>query len=133
MRNSDSRRRNERFYDAYLDFDEVLCEYCGVEDDGVQAYRNRMKECVTEAREAIAEWDQTFNRLHSIRERYIKLKNGGDFDDFHGKDEDVVWMQVFFEKLDAKADPLAKYSRMDFKYKTRSVSFWDKLKGMFGM
>ncbi len=132
MARSKTRKINERFYDAYQDFDYVLCEYLGVKEDGVQVYRNRMKEAVLEAREVIPEWDSINLRLEAIRNRYQVLKQGTEhFDDFQGKDEDVVWMQVFCERLDAQADPLAKYAKMDFKYKRRSRGFWQKVVDMF--
>lgn len=134
MGSSESRRRNERFFDAYSEFDEVLCEFCGAEEDGVLSYLNKMKEGVTEARDLIAEWDGCFLRLTSLRKRYIGLKQGGmAFDDFQGKDEDVVWMQVFRQKLEAKADPLSKYNRMDFNYPKRGGSLWDRIKAMLGL
>ncbi len=129
-----SRMHNERFYDAYRYFDRVLADYLDVDENGVNTYLIKMKEAVVEAREVINEWDVTYERLVKIRTRYNNLdKQHTSFDDFQGKDEDVVWMTVFMEKLDAKADPLGKYSTMEFTYKKRSTnkSFLDKLKDMF--
>ncbi len=133
MANSKAREINERFFDAYTLFDERLCEKFHVEEDGVKHYLAKMKEAVVEAREALPEWDATFNRLMALRKRYNTLKEGGAaFNDFQGKDEDVVWMQVFTEKLEAEADPLAKYSKLSFTYKTRNKGFWEKVKEFFG-
>ncbi len=129
-----SRMHNERFYDAYRYFDRVLADYLDVDENGVNTYLIKMKEAVVEAREVINEWDVTYERLVKIRTRYNNLdKQHTSFDDFQGKDEDVVWMTVFMEKLDAKADPLGKYSTMEFTYKTRGTnkSFFDKLRDMF--
>ena len=124
---------NERFYDEYKYFDEILCERLKVEEDGVPAYLRKMKECYIEAKDAIPEWDVTFERLKSIRERYTNLKNDINvFKHFQGKDEDVVWMNVFKEKLDADADPLSKYSRMDFSKKKKNKGILAKLFGAFG-
>lgn len=132
MGNSNARKSNERFFDAYVEFDELLCERFNLEEDAVHHYLVKMKEAVVEAREAIPEWDSTYLRLNALRKRYITLKDGDNtFDDFHGKDEDVVWMQVFSEKLEADADPLSKYSRMSFTYKTKGKSFWQKLLELF--
>lgn len=128
MTTTKTRKINERFYDVYSDFDEHLCQLLDVDDDGVQAYRMRMKEAWYEAKEAIPEWETIDKRLENIRERYLILKKGGSrFDDFHGKDEDVVWMKIFKERLDAKADPLSKYSRLNFGNKKRNKSFFQRL------
>lgn len=131
MANKAARRSNERFFDAYIGFDENLCERFGVEEDGVRTYMLKMKECYLEARDAITEWDITYTRLGNMRKRYQDLNNGGaTFDDFQGKDEDVVWMQVFREKLDAQVDPLSKYSRMDFSKKNKKKGLLAKLFGL---
>lgn len=132
MDTTKARRTNERFYDAYLDFDEQLCNLMGVEKDGVQAYRMRMKEAWYEAKEIIPEWESIDQRLEVIRERYQILKQGkSKFDDVHGKDEDVVWIQIFRERLDAKADPLAKYSKISFEKKNKKIGFFQKLSNLF--
>ncbi len=129
---SKTRKINERFFDEYKYFNDVLCERLGVDDHGVTEYLKRMKECVTEAREAIPEWDVTFQRLVNIKKRSDNLKTQETtFDDFQGKDEDVVWMNVFMEKLDADADPLSKYKTMKFTYKKRHKSVWQKIREMF--
>ncbi len=132
MATTKARRTNERFYDAYLDFDDQLCELLGVEKDGVQAYRMRMKEAWYEAKELIPEWESIDQRLEVIRERYQVLKQGkSKFDDVHGKDEDVVWIQIFRERLDAQADPLAKYSKLSFEKKKKDKGIFQKLGKLF--
>ncbi len=132
MATTKARRTNERFYDAYLDFDDQLCELMGVEKDGVQAYRMRMKEAWYEAKELIPEWESIDQRMELIRERYQILKQGkSKFDDVHGKDEDVVWIQIFRERLDAKADPLSKYSKLSFEKKKRNQGFFQRLANLF--
>ena len=71
-------------------------------------------------------------RLEVIRERYQILKQGkSKFDDVHGKDEDVVWIQIFRERLDAKADPLAKYSKLSFEKKKKNQGFFQRLANLF--
>lgn len=132
MATTKARRTNERFYDAYLDFDDQLCELMGVEKDGVQAYRMRMKEAWYEAKELIPEWESIDQRLEVIRERYQILKQGkSKFDDVHGKDEDVVWIQIFRERLEAKADPLSKYSKLSFEKKKKNKGFFQRLANLF--
>ncbi|QFJ56335.1 DUF6548 family protein [Pseudobutyrivibrio xylanivorans] len=122
---------NERFYDAYLDFDEVLCGRLNVKEDGVKKYQIKMKECYTEARDVIPEWDVVYARLKAIRARHQNLTQGtAKFDEFQGKDEDVVWMQIFCEKLDADADPLSKYSKYSFE-KRKHKGFFAKLMEAF--
>ena len=87
-----------------------------------------MKEAVTEAREAIPKWDVTYQRLKNIKKRSDGLKSQElTFDDFQGKDEDVVWMNIFCEKMDANADPLSKYSTMSFTYKRRSKTLLQRI------
>ncbi|MBP5324835.1 MAG: hypothetical protein J6Y86_05000 [Pseudobutyrivibrio sp.] len=123
-----TRKINERFFDEYKIFDEMLCERFNVPEHGVTEYIKRMKEAVTEAREAIPEWDVTYQRLINIKKRSDGLKNQElTFDDFQGKDEDVVWMNIFCEKMDANADPLSKYSTMSFTYKRRSKSLLQRI------
>ncbi len=106
---------NKRFYESYSDFDYYICEKYKFAEDGVGKYMKKMKECYLEAKEAIPEWEVTYDRLEHLHTRFHRLKNSeSEFTDFQGKDEDVVWMQVFYEKLDAGADPLAKYSKLSF-------------------
>lgn len=132
MGTSNTRKRNERFYDEYNYFDNLICRRFNIEEHGVSEYLKRMKEAVTEAREAIPEWDITRNRLTNIQKRHADLKTNEEaFEDFQGKDEDVVWMQVFSEKLEANADPLSKYSTMKFSYKTRRKSLWQRIMELF--
>ena len=132
MATTKARRTNERFYDAYLDFDDQLCELMGVEKDGVQAYRMRMKEAWYEAKELIPEWESIDQRLEVIRERYQILKQGkSKFDDVHGKDEDVVWIRIFISKIESKADPLSKYKNLNFTYKKRKKSLIQIILDMF--
>lgn len=126
------RKTNERFYDEYKIFDQMLCERFNIEEHGVSTYMKRMKEAVVEAREAIPEWDFTYERMERLQKRHAGLKSADiSFEDFQGKDEDVVWMHVFTEKLDANADPLSKYSTMEFKYKTRKKTLWQRIMEMF--
>ncbi|MBE5909858.1 DUF6548 family protein [Pseudobutyrivibrio sp.] len=132
MGTSNTRKINERFYDEYNYFDKVLCERLNIEEHGVSGYLAKMKEAVIEAREVIPEWDVTRNRLTNIQKRHADLKQNDEyFEDFQGKDEDVVWMQVFCEKLEANADPLSKYSTMKFSYKTRKKSLWQRIVELF--
>ena len=127
MGNSKTRQVNERFFEAYKEFDDMLSMLYGVEKDGVGHYIDKMKEAVTEVKEAIPEWEATFLRLNRIRSRYLSLKSNAGFDDFQGKDEDIVWIQVFCERLDAEADPLSKYAKMSFTYKERKKSLWQRI------
>ncbi|SDB56134.1 hypothetical protein SAMN02910298_02894 [Pseudobutyrivibrio sp. YE44] len=132
MLSSKNRVVNERFFDAYVLFDDMLAQKFGVEEDGVKKYMEKMKDCYTEAREHIPEWDDTFKRMQHIRTRFTHLKDGKvAFEHFQGKDEDVVWMQVFKEKLDAEADVLSKYSKIDFSKKKNEKGFLGKLKKLF--
>jgi hypothetical protein len=132
MSSTKNRKVNERFYDYYKYFDEIVGELFGAEEDGVKRYLDKMKESYTEARDIIPEWDITYERLEHIRQRFMRLRDGDvAFEHFQGKDEDVVWMQVFQEKMDAKADPLAKYAKIDFSSKQGGHSFWDKVKAIF--
>lgn len=132
MISSKNRLVNERFFDAYVLFDDMLAQKYKVEEDGVKKYMEKMKECYTEAKDHIPEWDDTFKRLNHIRNRYISLKDGKvAFEHFQGKDEDVVWMQVFKEKMEAEADVLAKYSKIDFSKKNNDKGFLGKLMKIF--
>jgi|GEM_PF-2314226 len=133
MVNSKFRRTNEKFFDEYRIFDEIMCERWNYDEDGVGKYLEKMKDSYIEAKDAINEWDTTYQRLTAIKKRFDDLDNNEtSFDDFQGKDEDVVWMQVFCEKLDANADPLSKYKTLKFTYKKRPKSLWQKIKDMFG-
>ena len=121
MLSTKNRLTNERFYDAFILFDDMLAQKYNIEEEGVKKYMEKMKECYTEARDLIPEWDDTFKRLTHIRNRFISLKDGKvAFEHFQGKDEDVVWMQVFQEKLDAQADVLSKYAKIDFAKKNNN-------------
>ena len=126
-----NRTHNERFFDEYAYFDQVLAERFNIESGGVEHYIKKMKECVVEARDVIPEFDTTLARFLKMKDRYSKLDEGHtSFEEFQGKDEDVVWISVFMQKLDADADPLSKYAKIDFKKKkTKNKSFMDKLKG----
>ena len=132
MLSSKNRIVNERFYDAYILFDDMLAQRFKLEEGGVVKYMAKMKECYTEAREHIPEWDDTFKRLQHLQVRFNSLKDGKvAFEHFQGKDEDVVWMSVFKEKMDAEADVLSKYSKIDFSKKKRDEGFFGKLLGIF--
>ena len=128
-----NRVTNEGFYDEYEYFDEFLAEHFNVEENGVIEYIKRMKHAVIEVREALPEWDSTIARLEKMKKRYEDLNNTEhSFDDYQGKDEDVVWIRIFMEKIDAKADPLTKYSKLTFLYKKRKRSLLSRLKELFG-
>lgn len=132
MLSSKNRIVNERFYDAYILFDDMLAQRFKLEEGGVGKYMAKMKECYTEAREHIPEWDDTFKRLQHLQARFNSLKDGKvAFEHFQGKDEDVVWMSVFKEKMDAEADVLSKYSKIDFSKKKKDEGFFGKLLGIF--
>ena len=132
MLSSKNRIVNERFYDAYILFDDMLAQRFKLEEGGVVKYMAKMKECYTEAREHIPEWDDTFKRLQHLQVRFNSLKDGKvAFEHFQGKDEDVVWMSVFKEKMDAEADVLSKYSKIDFSKKKKDEGFFGKLLGIF--
>ena len=92
----------------------------------------RMKEAVIEARDAIAEWDVTYDRLKKIKDRYEGLSTQEtSFDEFQGKDEDVVWIRIFISKIESKADPLSKYKNLNFTYKKRTKSLIQIILDMF--
>ena len=132
MSSTSNRVVNERFYDAYILFDEMLAQRFKLEEGGVAKYMAKMKECYTEAREHIPEWDDTYKRLNHLQSRFNSLKDGKTaFEHFQGKDEDVVWMSVFKEKMDAEADVLSKYSKIDFSKKNKNQGFLGKLFGLF--
>ena len=128
-----NRVTNQNFYAEYEYFDFYLSEYLKVdEDQGVETYMKRMKEAVIEARDAIAEWDVTYDRLKKIKDRYEGLSTQEtSFDEFQGKDEDVVWIRIFISKIESKADPLSKYKNLNFSYKTRKKSLIQIILDMF--
>jgi hypothetical protein len=128
-----NRITNQNFYAEYEYFDFYLSEYLKVDEDkGVETYMKRMKEAVIEAREAIAEWDVTYDRLKKIKDRYEGLSTQEtSFDEFQGKDEDVVWIRIFISKIESKADPLSKYKNLNFSYKTRKKSLIQIILDMF--
>ena len=127
-----NRIRNENFYDEYKYFDELLAERFGVEENGVGEYVKRMKHAVIDVRDVLPEWDATIERLLKIKSRYESLKNADiSFDDFHGKDEDFIWIKIFMEKMESDADPLTKYGKLEFTYKKRKKSILDRLKAIF--
>jgi hypothetical protein len=130
---SKNRVINKNFYDEYAYFDSVLAEHFGVEENGVDEYIKRMKHAVIDVRDVLPEWDSTIARLEKMKARYLGLNTFEDsFDDYQGKDEDVVWMLIFYEKMDQDADPLAKYSKLEFTYKKRKKSLMQRLKELFG-
>ena len=128
-----NRVTNQNFYAEYEYFDFYLSEYLKVdEDQGVETYMKRMKEAVIEARDAIAEWDVTYDRLKKIKDRYVELSTQEtSFDEFQGKDEDVVWIRIFISKIESKADPLSKYKNLNFTYKKRKKSLIQIILDMF--
>ncbi len=128
-----NRVTNQNFYAEYEYFDFYLSEYLKVDEDkGVETYMKRMKEAVIEARDAIAEWDVTYDRLKKIKDRYEGLSTQEtSFDEFQGKDEDVVWIRIFISKIESKADPLSKYKNLNFTYKKRKKSLIQIILDMF--
>ncbi|MBE5912807.1 hypothetical protein SAMN02910377_02338 [Pseudobutyrivibrio ruminis] len=123
---------NENFYDEYQYFDSVLAKRFKIEENGVVRYIKEMKNAVIDVRDVLPEWDPTIARLQKMKVRYDSLDNAeSSFDDFQGKDEDVVWIKVFLTKLESHADPLSKYSKLEFTYKKRKKSFFQKLKALF--
>ena len=123
-----NRITNQNFFDEYKYFDFILTEHFKIEENGVDEYINQMKHAVIDVREVLPEWDSTLERLNKIKDRYENLNNAEiSFDDFQGKDEDVVWMRVFMTKLDSQADPLSKYSKLKFTYKKRKKSLLQKI------
>ena len=130
---SRNRITNETFYDEYAYFDAFLAEYLHVEDQGVDEYIKCMKHAVIDVRDVLPEWDATISRLEKMKTRYTRLNNAEhSFDDYQGKDEDVVYIRIFLEKISNNADPLSKYSKLEFTYKKRKKSLLQKLKDMFG-
>ena len=128
-----NRVTNQNFFAEYEYFDFYLSEYLKVDEEkGVETYMARMKEAVIEARDAIAEWDVTYDRLKKIKDRYEGLSTQEtSFDEFQGKDEDVVWIRIFISKIESKADPLSKYKNLKFNYKTRKKSLIQIILDMF--
>jgi len=128
-----NRVTNQNFFAEYEYFDFYLSEYLKVDEEkGVETYMERMKEAVIEARDAIAEWDVTYDRLKKIKDRYEGLSTQEtSFDEFQGKDEDVVWIRIFISKIESKADPLSKYKNLKFNYKTRKKSLLQIILDMF--
>ncbi len=129
---TNNRITNHNFFDEYEFFDALLAESFKVENDGIQTYINKMKEGNIEASERIPEWNNTIARLEHLKKRYEALKNAeSSFDDYQGKDEDVVWIRIFITKLNSKADPLSKYSQLVFYYKKRKKSWLQILSDFF--
>ena len=128
-----NRVTNKDFYNEYEYFDFFLSEHLKSEEKcGVITYMKKMKEAVIEARDAIAEWDTTYERMEKIKNRYDGLSTfETSFDEFQGKDEDVVWMRIFITKIESGADPLTKYSKMSFTYKKRKKSFIQMILDLF--
>lgn len=127
-----NRITNRNFFDEYKYFDFLLCKRFNVEEDGVGEYVKQMKQAVIDVRDVLPEWDSTIERLNKMKDRYSGLNNAEvSFDDFQGKDEDVVWMRIFETRLDSNADPLTKYSKLEFTYKQRNKSLLQKVLDLF--
>ena len=123
---------NENFYDEYSFFDDYLADYLGVEENGVTEYIKRMKLCIYEVKDVLPEWMPTIERFEKIKARFESLDNAvASFDDFQGKDEDVVWMRILMEKIEAGADPLTKYSKLKFTFKKRKKSLLQRFFSLF--
>ena len=130
---SKNRITNQNFYDEYAYFNAFLAEYLNVEENGVDEYIKRMKLAVIDVRDVLPEWDATIERLEKMKTRYTGLNTADhSFDDFQGKDEDVVYIRIFLEKISKDADPLSKYSKLKFTYKKRKKSLLQKLRDIFG-
>ncbi|MCR4831479.1 MAG: hypothetical protein K5883_08520 [Pseudobutyrivibrio sp.] len=127
-----NRITNENFFDEYKYFDFILSKHFKIEENGVGEYVKRMKLAVIDVRDVLPEWDATIERLNKIKARYEGLNNAEtSFDEFQGKDEDVVWMRIFLTRFDSKADPLSKYSKLEFTYKKRNKSLLQKILDIF--
>lgn len=127
-----NRITNENFYDEYSFFDDYLADYLGVEENGVTEYIKRMKLCIYEVKDVLPEWMPTIERFEKIKARFESLDNAvASFDDFQGKDEDVVWMRILMEKIEAGADPLTKYSKLKFTFKKRKKSLLQRFFSLF--
>lgn len=127
-----NRITNRNFYEEYKYFDFLLCKHFKIEENGVIEYMKRMKEAVIDVRDIVSEWDSTYERLQKIKERYDGLDtSASSFDEFLGKDEDVVWIRIFLTKIDSGADPLSKYAKIEFTYKKRPKSFMQKIMELF--
>ncbi len=129
---SNNRITNKNFYDEYKYFDEFLAEHLHVEENGVDEYVKKMKHAIYEVKDVLPEWMPTIERLEKMKARFLILDGAEvSFDDFQGKDEDVVWIRIFLEKIDQKADPLEKYSKLKFTFKKRKQSLLQRFFGLF--
>ncbi|SFI15839.1 hypothetical protein SAMN04487830_12628 [Pseudobutyrivibrio sp. OR37] len=129
---SNNRITNQNFYDEYKYFDEFLAEHLHVEENGVDEYVKKMKHAIYEVKDVLPEWMPTIERLEKMKARFLSLDGAKvSFDDFQGKDEDVVWIRIFLEKIDQKADPLEKYSKLKFTFKKRKKSLLQRFFGLF--
>ena len=129
---SNNRIVNQNFYDEYKYFDEFLANYLNVEENGVDEYIKRMKLAIYEVKDVLPEWMPTIARLEKMKTRFLSLDDAKvSFDDFQGKDEDVVWIRIFLEKIEQKADPLEKYSKLKFTFKKRKKSLLQRFFGLF--
>lgn len=129
---SNNRIVNKNFYDEYKYFDEYLASYLNVEENGVDEYIKRMKHAIYEVKDVLPEWMPTIARLEKMKTRFLSLDDAEvSFDDFQGKDEDVVWIRIFLEKIEQKADPLEKYSKLKFTFKKRKKSLLQRFLGLF--
>ena len=91
-----------------------------------------MKEAIYEVKDVLPEWMPSIARFEKIKARFESLDNAQvSFDDFQGKDEDVVWMRILMEKIEAGADPLAKYSKLKFTFKKRKKSLLQRFFSLF--
>jgi hypothetical protein len=129
---SNNRIVNKNFYDEYKYFDEYLANYLNMEENGVDEYIKRMKQAIYEVKDVLPEWMPTIARLEKMKTRFLSLDGAEvSFDDFQGKDEDVVWIRIFLEKIEQKADPLEKYSKLKFTFKKRKKSLLQRFLGLF--
>ncbi|MBP3727953.1 MAG: hypothetical protein IJJ59_11825 [Pseudobutyrivibrio sp.] len=127
-----NRITNENFYDEYCFFDDYLADYLNVDENGVTEYIKRMKEAIYEVKDVLPEWMPSIARFEKIKARFESLDNAQvSFDDFQGKDEDVVWMRILMEKIEAGADPLTKYSKLKFTFKKRKKSLLQRFFSLF--
>ena len=127
-----NRITNENFYDEYCFFDDYLADYLNVDENGVTEYIKRMKEAIYEVKDVLPEWMRSIARFEKIKARFESLDNAQvSFDDFQGKDEDVVWMRILMEKIEAGADPLTKYSKLKFTFKKRKKSLLQRFFSLF--
>ncbi len=125
-----NRIMNKNFFDEYSYFNAYLADYLNVDENGVTEYVKRMKLAIYEVKDELPEWMPTIERLEKIKARFESLNNAeASFDDYQGKDEDVVWMLIFIEKIEASADPLTKYSKLKFTFKKRKKSLLQRFFG----